>query len=178
VNRAKVAAAAMAVVASGFACKRAPPPPVDDGVNAIASVPPPVESVPVDHLAPDELVEGPAKAFGLKLPRGMLVKAAYADVVYAQGPVALRPLVHYFRSRLRDGGLREGEAAATFDHVHVPGSPGLELSVRVESLPGGARVVMRDTTPPLLPLLPDDDARKRAVGLTPEGRLLDPTHLE
>jgi hypothetical protein len=108
----------------------------------------------------------------------MIVKAAFADVVYAQGPVALRPVVHYFRARLRDGGLREGEAAATFEHVHVPGSPGLELNVRVEPLPGGVRVVMRDTTSSPLPLLPDDDARRRAVGLTPEGRLLDPTHLE
>jgi hypothetical protein len=178
-NFAKVAAAAIGVVASSsFACHRATEHADDDGVSAAAPAPPPADSVPVDRLAPDELVEGTAKAFGLKLPREMIVKAAFADVVYAQGPLALRPVVHYFRARLRDGGLREGEAAATFEHVHVPGSPGLELNVHIERSPGGVQLVMRDTSPPSLPALPDDDSRRRSVGLTPEGRLLDPTHLE
>jgi hypothetical protein len=177
VSRARFAGAAIGVVASSFGCNRATEH-AADGVNATAAAPLPVDSIPVDHLAADELVEGTAKAFGLKLPRGMIVKAAFADVVYAQGPVPLGPAEHYFRTRLHDGSVREGEAAATFEHVHVAGSPGRELSVRLEQAPGEVQVVMRDTTPPTLPSLPDDDARRRAVGLTPEGRWVDPTHLE
>jgi hypothetical protein len=134
--------------------------------------------MPVDHLAPGELVEGTEQAFGVKLPRGMHIEAAFVDVVYAQGPALLHPAVEYFRARLRDGGLHEGERAAMFEHVHVPGKPGVELSLRVEPATGGLRVVLRDTTPAVLPVLPDDGARRRAVGLTPEGRLLDPTHLD
>jgi hypothetical protein len=178
--RSRIAAAvAVGLLAPGWACARRTAHPVDDSPG----MPQPVASaetvpVPVDHLAPGELVEGTEQAFGVKLPRGMRVKAAFIDVVYAQGPVLLHPAVAYFRARLRDGGLHEGDEAATFEHVHVPGKPGIELNVRVEPAPGGLRVVMRDTTPAPLPALPDDAARRRAVGLTPDGRLLNPTHLD
>ncbi len=131
-----------------------------------------------DQLAPGELVEGGSKAFGVPLPRELHVDASFADVVYASGPLGVHPLVQFFRARLADGGLREGPEAATFEHVHALGKPEKDLLVRIALQGGASRVEFRDTTPPMLPVLPDDSARWRQVGLTPQGRLADPTHLD
>jgi hypothetical protein len=134
---------------------------------------------PVDHLAPDELVEGEKKAFGILLPRGLEVDGAFADVFFTSGQqLGVHPLVKYFRARLTEGSLREGEEAATFEHVHVPGKKDLELSVHIRTAGNLARVELRDTTPKPEPNLPDDTARWRRVGMAPNGRLLDPTHLD
>ena len=42
----------------------------------------------------------------------------------------------------------------------------------------GTKVELFDSTPPPLPDLPDEQARWKAVGLTPDGKILDPKHLE
>ena len=131
-----------------------------------------------DRLAPGELVEGRKKALGVFLPRDVHEDASFADLVYASGPVGVHPLVEYFRARLIDGSLREGPEAATFEHVHVPDAPGKDLRVHIVLRPGGCRVELRDTTSAPVPVLPDNDARWRQVGLTPQGRLADPTHLD
>jgi hypothetical protein len=131
-----------------------------------------------DHLAPGELVEGRTTALGVVLPRDLRLDASFMDVAYASGPVGVHPLVQYFRARLTDGSLREGPEAATFERVHAAGAPGKELEVRILLQPGGSRVEVRDATPPPVPALPDESARWRQVGLTPKGRLADPTHLD
>jgi hypothetical protein len=131
-----------------------------------------------DQLAPGELVEGDAKAFGVPLPRDLHVEASFADVVYASGRVGVHPLVEFFRARLTEGGVREGPQAATFEHVRAPAFPDKDLRVRIVSHEGGARVELRDTTPPAVPVLPEESARWRQVGLKPNGRLADPTHLD
>jgi len=138
----------------------------------------PAPSTPVDHLAPGELVEGGQRAFGLTLPRDLRIEEAFADVVYASGRVPVHALVQYFHARLQEGGVREGERSATFDHVKVRGKPGLELAIHIMAEPGGTRVEIRDTTKPPAPDLPDQVSRWKQVGLTPDGRLADPTHLD
>ena len=140
--------------------------------SAAASEPP-----PPDHLAPGELLEGTQVAFGVKLPRDLQLEEAFDNVAYARGSASVHSLVGYFRARLRDGSLHEGETSATFDHVHAPSRPERELSVHMTTTMGGVRVEMRDTTPPRQSNLPNDEARFRAVGLGPDGRWIDPTHL-
>ncbi len=135
-------------------------------------------ALPVDHLAPGELLAGGEQAFGVALPRGIVVAGSFAAVVYATGAFAVHPLVQYFRARLEGGVLREGPVAATFEHVGVRGKPGLELVVRIGLVPGGSSIEVRDATPPTAPILPDEAARWRQVGLTPNGRLADPSHLD
>ncbi len=132
----------------------------------------------VDHLAPGELIEGGQQAFGIPLPRDLRIDESFAEVVYASGRVPVHALVQYFRPRLQDGGLREGTSSASFDHVKLRGKPGLELSIHITTIPGGTRVEIRDTTPPQAPNLPDETSRWKQVGLTPDGRLADPTHLD
>ena len=167
---AAVAPLALALVAcrSHASAQDAPPEPA----AAAPSV------APVDHLAPDELVEGSDHAFGLTLPRGLAVAYTFTSVVYAGGPLAVHPVVQYLRPRLEGGGLHEGGGSATFDHVTVRGKPGVDLTIHVEAAPGGVRVELRDVTRAAALKLPDDAARMKQVGLAPNGRVLDPTHLD
>ncbi len=168
--------AAWAVLALA-GCKQSPDvaPPADP---LVAPEPQASTAAPLDHLAPDELVEGDRSAFQLRLPRDLKVDGAFADVVFASGPVAVHPLVKYFRARLTDGSLREGDDAATFEHVHVPGKSTDDYTLRITAFPGYARVEFRNVTPKAQPNLPDDTARWRQAGLTPQGRVLDPKHVE
>ncbi|MGH7439736.1 MAG: hypothetical protein ACRENE_28940, partial [Polyangiaceae bacterium] len=167
-------AAAASVPAAG--CKN---PAMEDPAPApVAGPAPPASAVPADHLAPDELVEGERTAFQLRLPRDLKVDGAFSDVVFASGFVAVHPLVKYFRARLADGSLREGEDAATFDHVHVPGKSTDDYTLRITRFGSSTRVEFRDVTSREPPNLPDDAARWRQAGLTPKGRVLDPKRFE
>jgi hypothetical protein len=174
-------AAARAVVvaataALATACHRTPP--ADTQPKVAASTVPASAPPPVDHLAPDELLEGTDHAFGLTLPRNLEVAHSFVSVIDADGPLALHPVVKYFRARLDGGAVREGDAEATFEHVSVRGKPGVELAIHVWTAPGGVHVEVRDTTPGPPPNLPDEAARWKHVGLTPNGRVVDPTHLD
>ena len=148
------------------------------GDGASASSQTEATPAPVDHLGPGELLEGPVHVFGLPLPRGTTVKGTFADVAYASGQASVQSFAHYFRARLQGGTLREGPGLATFEHGKVPGKPGMELSVRIAAAPDGSSIEIRDSTPPPAPALPDEPSRWRQVGLTPQGRLADPTHLD
>jgi hypothetical protein len=186
-----IAFAALALVAS---CKRGDAP--SEGTAARPAAPLLAPSAPpADHLAPGELIEGTQRAFGVLLPQVVRVRESFVDAVYASGPTTVAALVPYFRAHLRGGDLHVGELLATFDHVHAPPSseapsgadhggrpaqdPGSrELRVRIATSPDGARVDIRDTTPPVIPAMPDDSARWKAAGLTPHGKVVDPTHLD
>jgi hypothetical protein len=164
--------AAFALIAG---CGRTTPPDAARGTTTTAR--PSASARGPDQLAPGELLEGASKAFGVSLPRDLHVDGSFADVVYASGPLGVHSLVQFFRARLEDGSLREGPQAATFEHVHIPGDPGRELLVSITQQGSGCRVDLRDSTPLVLPVAPDDSARWRQVGLTPQGKLADPTHL-
>jgi hypothetical protein len=140
---------------------------------AVASTP----DVPADHLAPGELVEGNEQAFGLTLPRGMLVEQRLPGVVTVSGPVGVPPLITYLRAHLVGGAMTKKENATSFDHVKLIGhADGPELEIYITRLP--ARTMMQVLQPAPVPpsTLPDEASRWRAAGLTPEGKLLDPMH--
>ena len=169
-----LAVATLAALVAG--CGRPAPP---DAVRGTATTGPSASARGgPDQLAPGELLEGASKAFGIALPRDLHVDGAFTDVVYASGPLGVHPLVEFFRARLDGGSLREGPQAATFEQVRVPGKPEMELLVHITQQGLGCRVDLRDTTPHVFPVLPDDSARWRQVGLTPQGKLADPTHLD
>jgi hypothetical protein len=172
--RTLVQSVALAVIAAG--CHRAPDDtPLDRAAPAASRA---LEAPPLDHLAPGELLEGTVEAFGLRLPRDVAVEGAFTDQVIASGPVRLHPFVQYLRARLQGGDLREGEMSATFDDVRVVAKPGPTLRIHLGVAPEGVRIELRDKTPPVVAPLADEGARWRRVGLTPNGRLADPTHLE
>jgi hypothetical protein len=151
----------------------------DEPAPAASTVPVKAPELPADHLAPGELLEGSEQMFGITLPRGMKVDATFAKLAFASGPVALHPLVDYLRAHVQNGGLREGEGSATFEHVTAPGKPQPELQIHVVVLREVVKVVFTDPTPDtVVPPLPDNESRMKHAGLAPSGRILDPTHLD
>jgi hypothetical protein len=142
--------------------------------------PPAVSAAPVDRLAPGELLPGTAKAFAIVLPRDMRVDQSLTDVVFASGPVNAADLANYVRARVRDGDVSVGANATVFDKVRAVDVPNRLLFVRI--FPGpmgrGAHLEIRDVTPAPLQDLPNEESRWKQVGLSPDGRLLDPQHLK
>ena len=133
---------------------------------------------PADHLAAGELIEGTEQAFGLTLPRGVAVESRLPGVVNASGPVGIKPLVTYLRDRLEGGSVHPGETSTTLEHVKPRGQPGPLLDIYIA--PALGRTVLQVVQTPEAPpsTLPDEPSRWKAVGLTPEGKLLDPKHVE
>jgi hypothetical protein len=168
---------AVALALAGSGCSKASVATGDAPASRLDTPPP--STPPVDHLGPNELVEGTDRAFGVPLPRGLAVEQRYPDFVYATGSMPVHALVLYFRARLQGGALRESETVATFEHVTVAGlPPNTDLLIHLTAMLSGTRVEMSSTTHPPAPDLPDVAARWRQVGLTPNGKVLDPTHLD
>lgn len=149
-----------------------------NATGAAPSAVAPLASTPPDHLAPGELVEGSERAFGIALPRGMQVTQSFVDLVAATGPVSVHSLTQYLGARLEGGTLREGKEAATFENVAARGKPDPELLVKITSSFAGTRLEIQKVTHQKVHLLPDEEARWRQVGLTPQGKIIDPSHAE
>jgi hypothetical protein len=133
---------------------------------------------PADHLAPGELLEGTEHAYGVALPQGLHVDYTFASEVLASGQLTVHPLVQYFQARLNGGGLREGAGSATFEDVKASTGRGPPLTIHIAQVRDSVRVSVHDDTPPRVTPLPDEAARWKQVGLTPSGRIADPTHLD
>jgi hypothetical protein len=178
-RRIRAAWVALAIAVTACACARQRPdggPQSSPTGSAARAIEP--TATPADHLAPGELAEGSQKAFGLTLPRDVQVTQSFVDVVSATGPVSVHSLVQYLSTRLEGGSVREGKDAATFEHVTAKGAPDLELLVRIGSVVGGSRVEIHKVPHPPAAQLPDEPSRWRQVGLTSQGKVIDPAHFE
>lgn len=146
-----------------------------------APLPPPAArdaAPPPDHLGEGELLEGTEKVFGLTLPRDVKVDSRFIDLAYASGPPRPDAVANYIRGRVRFGTVHIGAANTLFEKVQLPDAPGREISIRVSAGDSGrgCSIELRDVTPPK-PLEGSEADKWRAVGLTPDGKLLDPQHL-
>jgi hypothetical protein len=141
--------------------------------------PAPSSSVAADQLGPGELVDGPLRAFELKLPLGMEIGEKFVSVVYASGQLDAMRVANYLRAQVKGGTISVGAAATVFDQVTVPANPKRILRLRVDTTAQGhgARLEVRDVTPVTLVPAKDDAERWRRAGLTPTGQLVDPSHL-
>lgn len=173
----RAALAGLLALAALAACSK--PSTSADGLPPAQLAVPPAGSLPADHLAPDELVEGKDQAFGVTLPRGLAIQQRYVEVVHATGPMTVHALVKYFQPRVKGGSFREGERSATFEHVTAPTTPpNTDLTIDIAALLSETRVDISATPIVAAPVLPDEESRWKQVGLTPEGKVLDPTHLQ
>ncbi len=133
-----------------------------------------------DRLAVGELSDGPFHAFELRLPTGVVIREAFAAVVYARGTVDPMKLANYLRAQVTGGTVSVGAAATVFEQVTVPANPKRLLRIRVEPTAQGheALLEVRDITPPPQDPGASPAERWRRAGMTPDGKLLDPSHLE
>jgi hypothetical protein len=138
---------------------------------------------PVDHLRPGELIEGSEAAYTLALPREFYVNSRFTGMVTAEGPGTPEDVANFFRARVKDGRVLVGVAQTRFQGVHTQKEPGRILQILVEPDPrGGARsrVTVEDVTPPPEPPEGQRDPRSRmkSVGLSEDGKVLDPRKLQ
>lgn len=167
-----VAALAFAALAG---CKRRPPPtdaPREATPVATAS------AAPADHALPNEIAEGKERAFGLPIPRQMRVISRFDDVVFASGDLAPELVANYVRQRVIAGHVETGPAKTVFTSATLRSDPTHTLRVDVTSRNGDTELTVRDETrPPAREGLTEAE-RWKALGLSPNGAPLDPTHLE
>jgi hypothetical protein len=160
-----------AIALAGCRGKEDPAPPLE---LPASSQPPPA----VDQARPGELAEGADEAFGLRVPRHMIVSARFPDSVFASGSIAFESVSNYVRDRVVAQHVDTGPAKTVFTGVTVKGAP--ERVVRIEVIADGltTKLVVRDETkPPAKPGLSEEE-RWKELGLDPKGQPLDPTHLE
>jgi hypothetical protein len=173
-RRAPALAAALALCAAvGCRSNTDAPPPAPSASAAAATAMP-----PVDQTLPGELAEGTDQAFGLPIPRRMRIKLRFSDEVLAVGEIAPERLANYVRSRVLAASVETGPAKTVFTRATVKSAPQRLVRIEVIARANLAELVVRDETrPPPVPGLSVEE-RWRRNGLTPDGKLLDPTHLE
>jgi len=134
---------------------------------------------PVDHLEPGELTPGKAVVFGMRVPRSMSVDRRYPDAAHISGSVTPESVANYVRKRVAVSRVEIGAARTVFPAVKIKGGdPQKTYRIEVIASPGRTKLVIRDTTkPPMTRGLSEAERWKRA-GLTPEGKPLDPKHLQ
>lgn len=167
--RHRLIVALAACLALGTGCRRKPPPDTTD-------------AAPIDHLAPDEVVEGQEKAFGLPLPRASHVKARFAKSVHVVSPIEPEKIANFVRARVENGTVTVGSSGTHLENVTVRAEPTrrLTIDIRAAHLTDAAKseLVIQDTTPPPFDPNLSEEERWKKAGLTPSGAVLDPKRLE
>ncbi|MBL8611515.1 MAG: hypothetical protein JNL38_29490 [Myxococcales bacterium] len=178
-RRALQVAALAAVLASGCRGK------VDDRseTSEAPSAPSPVTTLPQDAVGKGQLIEGKEEAYGVRLPYEWSISSKMQNGVVAVGPGKPEDVANYVRARVQAKTVNVGASSTRFVKVTVRSLPNRELAIGVEPDPrGGARsrIVIEDVTPPPdpPPEKRDPAARMESVGLTPNGRVLNPSRLE
>ncbi|AUX21342.1 hypothetical protein SOCEGT47_018240 [Sorangium cellulosum] len=170
---AALAACAACAAPAALSCRGdadAPPPPAPTAA--------PAPRPPVDQVLPGELAEGVEQAFGLPIPRRMRVSARFSDAVFATGEISAERVANYVRTRVLAGRVETGPGKTIFAQATVKSAPQRKVRIEVVSRAHVSELVVRDETrPPPEPGLSVEE-RWRRHGLTPDGKVLDPTRLE
>ena len=142
---------------------------------------PTIPSKPVDHLAANELLEGPTKVLDFRLPRISRIETRLGDVVTVSSTAEFARVVAYVEAHTRDAKVTRHVDAVTFEDAHIADAPNrvLKISVYVkrEGEPGTG-ISIFDRTPAPAEHFATDEERLRSVGLRADGKVLDPTKLE
>ena len=163
-------ALAFAPACRGRSETTAEPPPMDVEAN--------YPKPPVDKLEPGELAEGSEKAFGLAVPRAMLIEARFPDAVFAVGEIAPGLVVSYVRRRVVSEGVEAGPAKTVFPRATLKDAPTSVVHIEVVARGRSTSLVVRDVTRPPAKDGLSEEQRWKELGLTPQGEPIDPTQLE
>jgi hypothetical protein len=135
--------------------------------------------LPPDHLAPGELIEGTEKIFALPVPRAMKVSWSFKDRGLAEGQVEPERVANFVRARVHEGKISVGASSTVFEDVRHTAEPLRLLRIRIERVRGKCQLEVLDVTPPQPGPDPgSDEARWRNAGFTPQGKPLDPLHMQ
>ncbi|GAC1351170.1 MAG: hypothetical protein NVS3B20_01150 [Polyangiales bacterium] len=141
----------------------------------------PSSSESPDRLAVGEAPKGLEKAFDLVLPRGSTVQRQFANSIYATVPLSGEALADEVRRQATVSPPIVGPERTLFVNVQVNGTSRdhhLRVEIACPALSDGSSLIVDriEERPPEPPLSPTEAMRK--VGLTPDGKLIDPKHLD
>lgn len=138
---------------------------------------------PTDHLAVGEIPEGMEKAFALPLPRGSRIALRFPGSIHVTTSLAPEQLSNFIHTRVKAGKMVVGTTMTTFDDVVALAEPTRHLTIEIR--PGAplsgwlSQMVVKDVTPAPPPDPNETPAeRLRKAGLTPDGKLIDPQHMQ
>lgn len=177
-TRARLPRAALALVVSAacaaLGCRGDAGGPAPAAHPSASSAPAP----PVDRTLPGEIAEGTERAFGFPVPRHMRVRARFPDAVFAIGDIPLERLSNYVRARVVAGNVETGPAKTVFARATLKDAPQRMLRIEVVARAHVSELVVRDETQPPAEQGLSVEERWRRHGLTPDGKVIDPTRLE
>ncbi len=173
--RALATTVAVTALASVMACHHAAdddvPPPVASAATKVLP-----SAVPVDQLAPGELIEGPDTALGLPLPRGSILELKTQDAVIAYLDAPGPAIDAFVKARAVGARATTTEGVLALSSIPSPADKTRLIEIKVRRVPRerASRIEVRDVTPAPKKNLPNDEARFREVGLDMHGHLIDP----
>jgi hypothetical protein len=148
---------------------------------------PPASSTapPVDRLAPGEPAPGQEAVHGLLLPRGAAIDRRFGHSVYVRVPHSVGATAEYVRRQCDPiEGAVVGPTGTIFTVARVKGAPRthhlrIEITAGERLLESALLVIdwIDDEQPGPPKGLSNDELMKKA-GLTPDGKFLDPQHME
>lgn len=156
-------------------CRKAAPP------SGRATAPSVSVSAP-DRLAPGEAPPGQEKVYDLLMPRGAKIVQRFGPSVYVSVPTSPEAFANWVREQTDDPTAIVGPEATVFPKLHVRGADA-DHYLRVEVGRGERNdecsviVDRREENVPPPPPMTNDEAMKKA-GLTPDGKWIDPKHME
>lgn len=132
---------------------------------------------PPDRLAPDELAEGAVKVHGLRLPRRARVLKTVGELTFVRSDLTPAQLATYVRARV-EGGRETAESATEtrWDAITLKGGGGPRLDITVRGLHDAddpTEMVLHPLPKSNVPATASEEERWRAVGVTPNGKLID-----
>lgn len=154
-------------------CRRAKP-------NDVAT--PPVASVPADRLGPGEAAPGQEKAHDLLLPRGGKIDRVFGKSVYAWVPSAPESVANYIRTQTDEEVIAiVGPSATVFPKLKVRGALSdhwLRVEISSDKPDSTNLIIDRVDDKPPPPAGKSNAELMKEVGLTPDGKILDPKRIE
>lgn len=142
----------------------------------------PSTTVPADRLAPGEAAPGQLKVHDLVLPRGSTIDRRFGNTTYVHVPHSPEVTANYVRSQSESADGVVGPSKTVFAVVHVKGADhGHHLRVEITNAwAEDAQMIIDlvDDTRPTLPKGLSNEELMKKAGLAPDGKVLDPKHVE
>ncbi|MEZ4224150.1 MAG: hypothetical protein R3B13_24590 [Polyangiaceae bacterium] len=163
-----------ALAASGFLACQGEPEVVGPGAPSASAV-----SKPLDRLAPGELAQGKASAFGFVAPRQMRLERRYPDAAHFVGQLRPEAVANYVRERVAVQHVEVGAARTVFPKAAIKGGAA-DRFYRLEVVADGpvTRLLIKDITPPPTAQGLSEAERWKRAGMTPSGELLNPKQMQ
>jgi hypothetical protein len=101
--------------------------------------------------------------------------------VHVQSSLKPEELSNFVRPRVKSGRVLIGATMTTYENVVVPAEPKRHITIEIRPGHGDVRseMIVKDVTPPPPPDPNESQAdRLHKAGLSPDGKLLDPKHMQ